>query len=130
MRLLLRPALARLAFFTAAVAVMVIANLPDPPQLPGQWSDKEQHILAFVMLAALARVAWPLAATWEIMIFLGAFGALIELVQAAAAMGRDPSLADWLADCAAIALCLIIITAIKLLARKSRNTSMVSGPIK
>lgn len=93
---------------------MIIANLPDPPQLPGELSDKQQHFLAFAVLTALARLAWPKAAAWELLISLGAFGALIEFAQAGAGYGRDPSFADWLADCLAIVLVLLAFFVIKL----------------
>lgn len=104
--------LARLAFFGAALAVMVLANLPDPPQFLTEFSDNKQHTLAFVVLAGLARFAWPGAAWWAIMLSLAAFGALIEAVQFAAGLGRDASLADWLVDVAAIAATLILLGAV------------------
>lgn len=120
MSLTLQPAIARLAFFIAAVAVLVIANLPDPPQLPGELSDKQQHFLAFAVLTLLARPAWPTAAAWELLISLGAFGALIEFAQAGAGYGRDPSLADWLADCLAVVLVLALFFAIRLVIRRGK----------
>ncbi len=130
MRLILHPVFARAAFFAAAIAILILANLPDPPQLPGQLSDKVQHMLAFVVLAGLARIAWPKVAWWAILISLAAFGALIEMLQAAAELGRDPSMADWLADVAAIALALIAISATGRLARMARRFFATSGSAK
>jgi len=106
--------LTRFAFFFAALAILAMANLPDPPQIPGELSDKAQHMLAFAVLSALARAAWPATAAWKILVLLAAFGAIVELLQAAAGLGRDPSMADWLADVAAIALVLIAIAAARI----------------
>ena len=38
-----------------------MAVLPHPPQLPGEPTDKIQHVLAFTVLTALACAAWPAA---------------------------------------------------------------------
>ena len=130
MHKLLNPVLARFAFFVAALAVVVMANLPDPPELPGHLTDKQQHLLAFVTLTVLAALAWPAAAAWETLVFLGAFGALIELLQVVGGMGRDPSIADWLTDMLGIALTLVAIAATRLLVGGLKKRPIHSGPNK
>src|SRR6186713_1395656 len=94
--------LLRLAFWSALVFAFVMAVLPRPPQLPGQPSDKIQHILAFLTLTALALAAYRSSAPWRIGAGLAAFGVLIELCQAWPPLHRDASVLDWLADCGAI----------------------------
>lgn len=100
-----RPLLQAL-FLAAMLLALVMASLPQPPQLPGEPSDKVQHILAFTVLTLLASLAWPHAPKWKILAALSAFGTLIEAVQAIPALHRDASLLDWLADTAAIAVTL------------------------
>lgn len=90
--------LLRFAFWAAALFALVMASLPRPPQLPGDPSDKVQHILAFAVLAALAASAYARTALVRIALGLSAFGALIELVQTIPALHRDASWLDWLAD--------------------------------
>jgi hypothetical protein len=63
--------------------------------------------MAFAVLTVLAVPAFPKARSWQILLGLGAFGALIELVQAIPALHRDCDLADWLADVASI-LCMLV----------------------
>ena len=50
----------RLAFCGAVLFAMVMASLPQPPQIPGQPSDKVQHIFAFAVLTLLAVLAYAL----------------------------------------------------------------------
>jgi len=44
-------------FWTAAAFALVMAIVPHPPELPGQPSDKVQHIVAFATLALLGSFA-------------------------------------------------------------------------
>ena len=96
------------AFWAALVFAFVMAVLPKPPQLPGQPSDKIQHILAFTVLAGLAAAAYPRARLIRILLLLSAFGALIELVQTIPALHRDGDWIDWVADTAAAAVVLLL----------------------
>ena len=102
----LRIRLIRLVFAGAVLFAMVMASLTQPPQIPGQPSDKVQHIIAFAVLTLLARLAYPATRPWVLFAGLATLGALIEAVQAVPALRRNASLLDWLADCGAVAITL------------------------
>ncbi|MDP9414956.1 MAG: hypothetical protein M3Q08_12925 [Pseudomonadota bacterium] len=91
-------------FWAALAFAFVMAVLPMPPRLPGNPSDKIQHILAFSVLAALAAAAYPRASLIRMGLWLSAFGALIEIVQTIPALNRDGDYVDWIADTAAAAV--------------------------
>lgn len=94
------------AFWAALLFAFVMAVLPKPPQLPGEPSDKIQHILAFTVLAGLAAAAYPRTDLIKILLLLSAFGALIEFVQTVPALNRDGDWIDWVADTIAAAIVL------------------------
>jgi VanZ family protein len=100
------------AFWAAFAFAFVMAVLPRPPEIPGQPSDKVQHIIAFTTLAALASLAYPRTGLLKIGVGLSAFGALIEVVQAIPALHRDSDIVDWVADTAAV---LVVLALVKLL---------------
>jgi VanZ family protein len=77
--------------------------------MPGDPSDKIQHIIAFTVLSGLAGASYRTSALLAIGIRLSAFGALIEIVQAVPALHRDSSALDWLADTGAVLVVLIIV---------------------
>lgn len=91
----------------------VMAILPKPPTLPGQPSDKVQHILAFVVLAALASLAYPRARAVMIALGLATYGALIEFVQMIPALHRDAELLDWIADVIAASIVLTLFSIVR-----------------
>ncbi|HVM22676.1 MAG TPA: hypothetical protein VM308_05170 [Sphingomicrobium sp.] len=98
------------ALFWAAVAfAFVMAVLPRPPELPGQPSDKVQHIVAFAVLALLAPLAYPRTAILKLLIGLSLFGAAIELVQGIEMLHRDSEFLDWVADTVVAAVVLGLI---------------------
>lgn len=91
-----------LLFWVAMAFALVMALLPKPPPIPGQPTDKIQHIAAFAVLTILSVPAYP---AWRWMTrfgWLALFGALIEVGQMIPALGRSADVADWLADSAAI----------------------------
>lgn len=104
-----RLVIARLLFWAAALFALVMAVLPHPPQLPGEASDKIQHIAAFLTLALLG--AWAYARVPLLWLFAGLslFGAMIEFAQTIAALHRDSNPVDWLADTVAVGLVLGIV---------------------
>lgn len=75
-----------------------MAVLPHPPQVPGEPSDKIQHIAAFATLGLLGMWAYPLVKPLKLLVWLSLFGALIEVVQAIPVLHRDSDPLDWLAD--------------------------------
>ena len=108
------------AFWIAVAFTLVMASLPAPPQLPGEPSDKIQHILAFAVLTVLAVLAYPRAPRWRIAAGLALFGALIEAVQAIPVLHRSSDWRDWVADAAAVGFVLLLITGIRpLLGRRA-----------
>jgi VanZ family protein len=105
--------LLRLAFWAALAFAFVMAVLPHPPRVPGDPSDKIQHIIAFTVLSGLAGASFRSTALLAIGIRLSAFGALIEVTQAIPALHRDSSALDWLADTGAVLVVLIAVALIR-----------------
>ena len=99
----MRPGLWRGAFWVAATFALVMALLPHPVRLPSDPSDKVQHIMAFLMLGALAFFAFPRVGPLILLAWLSAFGAFIEFVQMIPALHRDGDILDWIADTGAAA---------------------------
>ena len=96
-------------FWAAALFAFVMAVLPHPPRLPGNPSDKVQHVIAFATLGLLGGFAYPRAQAVRLAVGLSLFGALIELVQAIPALNRDSDVIDWIADTAASAIALVAV---------------------
>lgn len=99
----------RLTFWVAATGALVMALVPHPPQLPGEPSDKIQHIAAFLVLGALAAFAYPRTNPVLVGAGLSLFGAAIEVLQLIPALHRDGDPLDWLADTAAVALIITLL---------------------
>ena len=108
MRMIPVPA-RRLLFWAAAIFAFVMAVLPRPPELPGEPSDKIQHMFAFAVLASLGSWAFAGTALSRLLAALSAYGALIELVQGIPALGRDSDVKDWVADTVAAAAVLLLV---------------------
>ena len=104
-----RLTILRLAFWAALLFAFVMAIMPRPPELPGAPSDKIQHISAFLVLGAMGFFAYPGSRPLSLGIRLSLFGALIEVVQAIPALGRDSDVVDWIADTLAAALVLLLL---------------------
>jgi hypothetical protein len=96
-------------FWAAAIFAFVMAVIPHPPDIPGNPSDKVQHIAAFVTLSLLGAWAFPRLSLVQLLLRLSLFGAFIELVQAIPFLHRDSDPLDWLADTIA---CLVVISAV------------------
>lgn len=102
-----RNAIVRILFWMAIVTSFLAAINPQPPQLPGAPNDKVQHILAFLVLGALAFFAYPKSSPFILGAALSLFGAFIELVQLIPVLHRDGDPIDWIADTAAAAVVLV-----------------------
>lgn len=92
---------AKLLFAIALIVTLVMATLPNPPQLPLNPNDKLQHMTAFAALAALGAAAFRNMPLTRLVLGLVAFGAFIELVQAIPALNRDSDIVDLAADAVA-----------------------------
>lgn len=101
--------IAKALFFAAALFALVMALLPHPPQIPGEPSDKVQHMVAFATLGLLGSFAYPRVSTLRLIVALSVFGAVIELAQAIPLLHRDSDPLDWLADTIACAVVLLAV---------------------
>ena len=99
----------RVLFWAAALFAFVMAVLPHPPEVPGNPSDKVQHVAAFATLALLGVWAYPSLARTKLLVRLSLFGAAIEIIQAIPALHRDSDVLDWLADTAAVLVVLVLL---------------------
>jgi peptidoglycan/LPS O-acetylase OafA/YrhL len=87
-----------------------MAVMPHPPKMPGHPSDKVEHVVAFLVLAALGRWAYPETRKRVLLLGLSGFGALIEIVQAIPILHRDSDPSDWIADVAASLAVFVLIS--------------------
>ncbi len=103
-----------LLFWAALALAVTMALLPRPPVTPiDRFGDKFQHMLAFATMTGLATVAFPRAPLLRIGERLSFLGALIEVCQSIPALGRDCDIRDWIADTLAIAVVLLLATALR-----------------
>jgi hypothetical protein len=101
------PALLPPLFWCALLFALVMAILPHPPHLPiDQFGDKFEHMLAFSVLALIGSTAYPRMPLFRLGERLSFLGAIIEVLQAIPALGRDCDIRDWFADTIAVAVML------------------------
>jgi hypothetical protein len=96
-------------FWAAAIFAFVMAVIPYVPDIPGEASDKLEHITAFVTLSLIGAWAFPRLSLIQLLLRLSLFGAFIELVQAIPFLHRDSDPLDWIADTIA---CIAVLAAI------------------
>jgi VanZ family protein len=84
-------------------AILVLALMPDPPQLPLSYNDKTTHALAFMALMIWFSGVIEMRRLPMLAICLVAYGVLIELLQSLT-VSRQPELLDVGADIAGILL--------------------------
>ena len=100
----------RIVFWLALIFAVVMAELPQPPEMPtDNLGDKWTHIMAFATLAFLAALGFPRANRWRVAERLSFLGAMIEVVQSIPALKRDCDITDWLADTCAIVLVTLVV---------------------
>lgn len=91
----------RTVLFVSAAAIVYLATTSQPYPIPSAASDKVNHLVAFLHLTVVTRLAWPqLGRLWVIISMLG-FGLAIEVTQAQLPY-RDFSLLDLAADGAGV----------------------------
>ena len=105
--------LARVLLAVALVLTCVLAVVPHEPSILNRLVDKEQHALAFGVLALLAAIAYPQASLSRTGERLSLLGAVIEVVQAMPQVHRDCDIFDWLTDTLAIVVVLAIVAVIR-----------------
>jgi VanZ family protein len=94
------PAIRRVlsgAFYLASALVGVLSLVPNAavPEMPVD--DKTEHILAYAALGLLGGVASRRGILPRLVLGLGTYGAVLELLQAFSP-GRSPEVADAVAD--------------------------------
>lgn len=96
-------------FWAALLFAYVAAIMPqaDAPHIAN--NDKVEHMIAFLTLAVLGRLAYPAVPWWRGWLLLAGFGALIELTQMIPALHRDGNLADWIADAIALSVGILLV---------------------
>ena len=70
----------RLALCVCLISVMVLALMPDPPEIPSPQGIKTNHLLAFTVIMFLGNYSFLGQRLWVTFAVL-AFGALIEALQ-------------------------------------------------
>jgi VanZ family protein len=87
----------RAILILSALAIVYLATTSEPYPIPSAPSDKLNHLLAFIQLTIVTRLAWPeLSRIWIALGVMG-FGLAIEVTQAQLPY-RDFSLMDLAAD--------------------------------
>lgn len=104
-------------FWSAAAFALLVASIPQPIVLPGDPTDKVQHIIAFAVLALLGALAYTGLRLILLLLGLSVFGALIELLQLIPSLNRT---ADW-SDLAADILTLVIVFGAIFVVRRMRR---------
>lgn len=97
----------RAALAISALAIMYLATTNEPNPIPSSQNDKLNHLVAFIQLTIVSRLAWPdLSRVWITLGVMG-FGLAIEVTQAQLPY-REFSLLDLAADGAGVAIGLLL----------------------
>ena len=104
--LLMYQPLWRATLILSAMVILYLATTSEPYPVPSAPSDKLNHLLAFIQLTIVTRLAWPeVSKAWVALGVMG-FGLAIEITQAQLPY-RDFSLLDLAADGAGTAIGLL-----------------------
>lgn len=96
----------RAVLIISATAILYLATTSEPYPIPSSDNDKLNHVLAFLQLTIVTRLAWPGFSRLWIVAGLLAFGVSIEIVQAQLPY-RTFAVGDIVADAAGIAIGLL-----------------------
>jgi hypothetical protein len=91
-------------FWILLVIIYGLAIMPGTEAPTIGFGDKADHMFAFLVLTLLGRAVYGPRRILLLGIGLSAFGAFIELSQGSPFIGRDASMADWIADSFSILL--------------------------
>lgn len=97
-----RETVLRVIFWIGLTVALALALNPHPPRIPGEPSDKVEHVFAFLVLTSSALVAYPAARRVPLGLALSGFGATIEFLQMIPVLHRSSEFLDWVADTGAI----------------------------
>jgi len=109
--------LALLGLFGAACLVVAALALGPPPAGLADGQDKVLHFGAFLILTLLGGAAFHQTTVLAPAAGLLAGGICIELAQGLSFINRSPSVADFVADGAAVVLGVVLVWTAKLLTR-------------
>ena len=100
-KLLALQTLWRALFCMALIVITWLGFTSEPYPIPSAASDKANHLLAFMVLAILARLGWPSIGLMVPLVVLASYGIALELGQAITPW-RDFAVLDVMADVAGI----------------------------
>lgn len=104
--ILMYQSLWRAILVISALAILYLATTSEPYPIPSSQNDKLNHLMAFIQLTIVSRLAWPgLSRIWIALGVLG-FGLVIEITQAQLPY-REFSLLDLATDGAGVAIGLL-----------------------
>ena len=96
----------RVILVISAMVITYLATTNEPYPIPSSQNDKLNHLMAFIQLTVVSRLAWPeLSRVW-IALGVMSFGVVIEVTQAQLPY-REFALLDLTADGAGIAIGLL-----------------------
>lgn len=110
--------IASVLFWLALAFTLVMATLPSPPKMPMQVGDKFTHMSAFAALSLLAWLAFPKRGVIWLFVVMAGLGAVIEVLQLIPELRRDADVADWIADCGASLVVLVICQTMRWIVRR------------
>lgn len=93
----------RTLFCISIASITWLGFTSEPYPIPSATSDKINHMMAFMELAILTRLGWPLLGLSAPLVVLTGFGLALELGQSITPW-RDFAVTDLLADVAGILL--------------------------
>jgi LPXTG-motif cell wall-anchored protein len=109
----------KLAFWTCALAILILSLVPVTPELPTTGWDKSNHFLGFFVLTMLGLAAYPRR---PVIVLAGLllYGGLIEILQAFTTY-RSAELADLMADGIGVAAAIGLRLSPRLFRRENRS---------